>query len=505
MALTLVQTKNGLFKGLPSYSNRVSVFKGIPYAKPPVGELRWKEPQPVEPWTGIYYADSYRAMPCQVIEGEEALFYGKGIWPAQEDCLYLNVWTPAEKPGEKLPVLVWIYGGSYRTGSITNLQVNGEGFAMRGVVMVSFNYRVGPIGFLCHPELATENDRNICGNYGTLDQIEALKWVHENIDAFGGDPERITLIGQSAGAHSVMTMCTTPLTKGYFQQAIIQSTAGLSAMYYQDEQSMEDAEQEGIEYLAQLGVSSIKEARKLDAMEITKKLIFAKTSTKAPWFPKTDGYVLPLGTISSIMSGAYHKVHFLCGSNCSETGNMTGFLSKDPNRISWFANTFFKDDPEGYLKTVHAETESKVLQTVFEQYNNDKLTALLGWQALEASRGGNNFYQYYYTKPLPGPENYGACHGAELPYVFETMKETGRPFDGSDYDLSKTITAYWTNFIKTGNPNGEGLPTWEKYDSKKDMFMELGKSVGMIKVPWNEQRHFIVDYMLKQAWKILEN
>ncbi len=501
MSLIHVETESGPVTGIPAYESTITVFKGIPYAQAPTGSLRWRAPQPAKPWEEPLLAYSYRGMPCQSISGEEARSYGLGVWKPDEDCLYLNVWTPAEAAEDQLPVLVWIYGGSYKTGSMTNCLIHGEEFAKRGIIVVTFNYRVGPIGYLCHPELSAENEKGLCGNYGTLDQIAALKWVHRNIAAFGGSPDKITIIGQSAGAHSVMTMCNTPLTKGLFRQAIIESTAGLSAMYYQDEQSMEDGAAEGVEMLKRLGVSSIEEARTLDASYITEQLVNVKLSSHAPWFPKTDGYVLPKGTISNIMAGGQHRIKYLCGSNSEETGNMPGFLSDDPKRVQEFARIMFGRDVDGYLKTCDLSDKEAVRRTIFEEYNNDKLTALLAWQELESRRGGENFYQYYFTKKQPGT-GFGACHGAELPYVFKTLEDAGLPYDGTDYDLAGIIHSYWVNFIKTGDPNGPGLPAWERYSTKKSQIMELGESVGMIDVPWNQQRKFIVNYMLKEAEEI---
>ena len=499
MALINVMTTYGRVEGLACNNHNISVFKGIPYAMPPVGELRWSPPQPPAPWSGLLQAHTYRAMPVQVAEGEDALNLGTGIWPVSEDCLYLNVWTPAKRAEEGLPVLVWVYGGAYKTGSATNCLVDGGGFAKQGCVVVSFNYRVGPLGYLAHPELSAESDRGVSGNYGTLDQIAALNWVHDNIAAFGGDPEMVTLIGQSAGAHSVMTLCNSPLASSLMHRAIIQSTAGLSAMYYQDEQTLADAQTEGALLLDRLGIRTVAQARQMDGLALTKRLINEKISTKAPWFPKTDGYVLPLGTISSIMAGKQAKIPYLCGCNSYETGNMEGFLSDDKARITAFANMCFPADVDGYLKTVDAYDAPSVIKAVFEQYNSDKLCALLGWQELELLRGNDCFYQYYFTKDQPGPDGHGACHGAELPYVFGTMETDRRSYDGSDFDLSVRMRAYWTNFIKTGDPNGEGLPRWEKYGENNRKVMELGEHVGMIPAPLNEHRRFIVDYMLRQA------
>lgn len=503
MILLTAKTKKGIIEGLPASDHETAVYKGIPYAAPPVGNLRWRAPQPVEVWEGIKKAYTYKAIPVQMMSDEEYINFGGGLWPMSEDCLYLNIWTPAQDASEKLPVVLWVYGGSYKTGSSTNRLVDGEAFAKRGCIFVSFNYREGILGYFAHPALAAESEHHVSGNYGTLDQIAALKWVYENIDAFGGDPGRITLLGQSAGAHSVMTLCNTPLTDGLVQRAIIHSTAGLSAMYYQEEQSLANAQAEGERLFDSCGIGSIEEARQIDAVELVEKFNNVKYGSKMAWFPKTDNYVLPLGTISSIMAGCHAKISYLCGSTSDESGSMPPFISSDSRRIPEFARQMFEKDVEGYLKSVDCSDEDKVRKCIFDQYKNDKLCALLGWQELEIQRGGENFYEYYYTKPQPGEDNQGACHSCELPYVFQTFSKDVRPYDGSDFELSEKMCSYWVNFVKTGNPNGEGLPIWEKYSASNRRLLELGDNIKMTDVPWDENRKFIVDYMLKQAKDIM--
>lgn len=245
MALTIVKTEGGLVKGVPAGNQTISVFKGIPFAAPPVGELRWKAPQPVIPWRGTIKAYKFSAIPVQnrVLKGS---FYQKEFYPIElpmsEDCLYLNIWTPARTDDEKLPVAIWIFGGGFNQGYANKMEFDGEAFAKKGCIFVSINYRLGLLGFLTHPELTAESAEHISGNYGIMDQIAAISWVKRNIAGFGGDPEKITVFGQSAGANSVMVLCNSPLTSGLFQRAIMQSTGGLSIRNYRDETLLADSE-----------------------------------------------------------------------------------------------------------------------------------------------------------------------------------------------------------------------------------------------------------------------
>ena len=502
MAILKTTIDSGIVCGLPCSDHEISTFKGIPFAAPPVGHLRWRTPQPVKPWNGEYHAYMQKAIPVQDISGSKYREYGAEIYPFSEDCLYLNVWTPAKSADEKLSVIVWVYGGAFKTGSCTNRIVDGENFARSGCIFVSFNYRMGPLGYMAHPDLTKEDEHHTSGNYGVLDQIEALKWVKRNIHAFGGDAERITLIGQSAGAYGVMSLCNSPLSKGLIQRAIIHSTAGLSAMYYQDEQmTLEEAEQVCSDVLEENGIHSLEEARAMDAMELTRKIVGAKHAKKAVWFPRRDHYVLPHGVVTGIMENQQAKIDYLCGSTSEEGGANPAFHSDDLQKVIHFAQMFFGEDVEGYLNSVQTGTSEEVRKSVFDQYGNDKLCALLGWQELEKKRGGKTFYQYYFTKKQPGADQCGACHSSDLPYILKTLPNNGRPYDASDYKLSMLMHQYWVNFVKTGNPNGNDLPVWSKYGEDEFQLMELGEHVGMIKVPWDANKKFIVDYMLKQAAK----
>ena len=504
MALLQINTKYGAIRGVHAGNPKISVFKGIPYAKPPVGELRWRPPQEPDKWEKELLAYDYRAVPCQVPQPEWEAQNGIDSFEMSEDCLYLNVWTPAVSSQERLPVVIYIYGGAFKFGAASSPVIKGEALAEAGLVFVSFNYRLGPLGYLCHEELSAESVYSISGNYGSQDQIAAIRWVYENIAAFGGDPDNIGIMGHSAGAYSATSMCNTPHTKGIIKRALILSTAGLSALYYNERMSMKQAEDEGREFLNILGVSSIAQARQLPAMEITRKLFDIKLSGKSPWFPKIDGYIFEDDAVTSIMKGKQHKIPYLIGCTEDETGSMPGFMSSvSRHSVSNFAKAIFPEDPDGYLASVDLSTETAIYQTIFNEYANDKLCAILGWQQLEMNRKGDLAYTYFFTKDAPeaGDDHHGAYHGSELPLIFDTMTREGRPYTGSHFELSVMMRSYFANFLKTGDPNSAGLPKWRKPTVSIYEFLELGDQIGMVNIARTENRAFVVDYMIKQAEK----
>ncbi len=484
--MNVVWTRYGKIRGV--IENGVSVFKGIPYAQPPVGALRWRAPQPPKTWEGELLADHFSPVPVQpVFPGDREM----GALPMSEDCLYLNIWAPPISDGTRFPVVVWIYGGAYQSGAASLSVYDGARFAKEECVFVSFNYRVGPMGFFAHPSLAVEDPEGLSGNYGTQDQAAALRWVHENIEAFGGDPGRVTLLGQSAGAHSVMTMCVSPRTEGMISGAIIQSTAGLSPLYYQDEKSVLEGCEEGKRQLEKLGVSSIAEARALNAETVLERL------KGEHWFPKTGGSLLPEGTITALMRGHEKKISYLIGFTSAEAGSMPGFWKgASPESIRGFGEKCFPKDPDGYMRTLVLSSPEEIRAAAFDQYGNDKICAGIAWQSLRISRG-DPIYQYYLTRPVRDREGnlVPPFHAGELPYVFGTMDGQ---YDDADRAFSETVGRYWINFIKTGDPGDETLPRWEKSRSAAEA-MILGEKIGMGAVLMDETKRFIVQYMLKEA------
>ncbi len=500
MALLLVKTQNGWVEGQRSESGRVAVFRGIPYAKAPLGALRWREPMPAEDWPGVRKAYTYSKIPVQPGK-EPGSMYQRLFFPdnyeQSEDCLYINVWTPAKTPADKLPVAVWIYGGGYNTGFANKLEFDGETFAGKGCVYVSFNYRVGIMGFLAHPELSAEGGGR-SGNYGFLDQIAALRWVRANIEAFGGDPEMVTILGQSVGAFSCMNLSCSPCTEGLFGRVVCESSAGLHLELYRDIPTLEKAEKMGEDFLQKMGIASIHEARQLHAQELMRRLGKAGGNRAMLFQPNVDGCYLPENPVSCIMNNRHHKLDYLLGSTENEGYAFQLGVPYDSKKFADEQKRYFQNDTDCYLKAVgYEETGTTAPADTFGDF---MLSAATAWNELELKRNGKTAYQYFFAKTLPGEES-GAFHSAEHAYIFQTLNRFDLPYQGSDFELSRMMCAYWTNFIKTGDPNGEGLPEWRRYHAGEGRILELGENVHMIDMPERPGAKFMVDYMLRLAEK----
>jgi len=433
MALKLAKTAAGMVSGTEIPGKDISVFKGIPFAAPPVGELRWKAPQPVEPWEGVRKADEFMPAPWQ-LEHKKGSFYERE-WQndplkCSEDCLYLNVWTPAETPDAKLPVAVWIFGGGFMSGYAHEKEFDGEAFASKDVVYVSINYRLHVFGYLAHPEL--EKEAGVSGNYGLLDQIAAIKWVHENIAAFGGDPDNVMVFGQSAGAGSTIALFCSPLTRGLTHKAVVHS--GLGGFMTKD-----IAYEVGTQFAAHCGYASPLEMRDIPAEKIMEYYSDFKpdygTSTRIrlPFGPYVDGYALTESYEDCIENGHFNDIQLLMGSTKDDmAGNAP---------IPWMPPAINEGMRKFLLK-------------------NEEL-------------GRKPGYLYFFCRPLPGDDS-GSWHSSDLWYVQGTLGRCWRPFEEFDYKLSDTMVTYWTNFMKNGDPNGEGLPQWDAYSKDDNFIMVFG-------------------------------
>jgi len=463
--LSQVNVEGGLLQG--TVENGLTVFKGIPFAAPPVGELRWKAPQPVEKWDGVKQATEYASSPYQ--PGEPP--YGKS-----EDCLYLNVWTPAKSAKEKLPVMVWIYGGGFSFGTTAHPVTDGENLAKKGVVVVSIAYRVGQLGFLAHPELSAENPDNVSGNYGLLDQIAGLKWVRENIGSFGGDPDQVTIFGESAGGISVSMLCASPLAKGLFHGAISQSGGSFGPTRpttYPGEnmKTLQQAEAVGESYIQKAGVSSIADLRELPADSLP-----IGMQMGGAW-PIIDGYVIPADQYELYETGNYNDVPVLIGYNSDEGISFTReknpeeFIANVQQRYGKFADT---------LLTAYPVAENRVPKTARDLARD----AAFGWHTwiwarLQSQTGNSNVYVYYFDQHPEYPEDspkygIGSPHGQDVAYAFMTLDTVNsKDITPSDVELSGLMGNYWTNFARYGNPNGEGLPEWPVFSDANPEVMYL--------------------------------
>ncbi len=500
MALLETTVENGRLRGLPGGNQAVSVFRGIPYAKPPVGELRWREPQPAENWEGVRDAFVFGNIPMQFRITDP--FQKKELYPIDfprsEDCLYLNVWTPAKSADERLPVAFWIYGGGFNKSYGHRLDYDGEAFAKRGVILVTFNYRVGIFGCLSHRELSDESERltgvRTSGNYLYLDQLAALKWVRRNITAFGGDPDNITVFGQSAGAMSTQTLLSSRLTEGAFSRVIMQSGGGAGFIQKSMSAALADAEKYGEEYLKKFGVNSIEQARSLSAEELLDyyyRYSSNKGVTHLPT-PVIDGYLLEGNCLELLKKGRVRDIPVMIGANSDDDHpNIPPDATVESIRKS--AETIYGKHTDAYLKVSHGDNVEAYREAVRNKCN--MVSASIAWCRLKNELSHKPSYLYYFNQQIPESDR-GTFHIAELPYVFQTLQRLWRPYTGGDYELSNRMCDYWTNFAKTGNPNGAGLPEWTPYTASSPLAMALNENGGMMMPPSDEVSRFDEDFLM---------
>lgn len=476
-----VLTEAGYISGKYNNGRTVKIFMGVPFAAPPVNSLRWKPPQPVSEWDGVRDCTT---PPPSAMQSKPAPFM---MWskefmapeePLSEDCLYLNIWTTASKTKEKLPVIVWIHGGAFTGGSGIVPLYNGEEMAKKGVVFITINYRLGVFGFLVHPELSAESPLKTSGNYGILDQIAALKWIKNNIAAFGGDPGNVTIAGQSAGSFSVNALMISPLAKGLFHRAIGQSggmfSRGIGIVF-----DLKAAEAAGTKYAEQLKAASINELRTKSAEDLMK--------TQGRWGLVTDNIVIPSAD-KTFAEGKQNDVPLISGWNSDDGVSM----GPAPNAETFRANALknYGEKADEFLKLFPAGTDEEVK-------TSQKLVTQLSfgwmnyhWAGIQSETGKNKAYLYFFTRVPPGEPNYGAFHSAEFGYALKTLKLWNRPFTQTDYDLSEKMSSYWVNFAKTGDPNGKDLPYWPAFDKASPKVILLGDEVKSADLPYGKQLEF---------------
>ncbi len=433
----MIETKYGKIEGVDQ--GEYVEYRGVPFAKPPVGELRWKAPQPPEPFEGVYRATEFKAKSVQET-GHNGPPYDKDFYddpayerPISEDCLYLNIWAP--KNAENCPVAMWIHGGAFMGGSGSEKEFDGAAYAKRGVIFVSVQYRLGVLGFLAHPWLTAES--GVSGNYGILDQIAALNWIYENISSFGGDPENITAFGQSAGAMSVQTLISSPLTGNMIKRAILQSGGSYGAGLHRDT-PLAEQESYGEIFAEILGVNSLEEMRTKSAEEI----VAATGPFMGKVLPIAKGLFLTPTMDGKVLTGGYYEL-------------------MDKGEI--------KDIP--YML---GSTKDDILVTpeMKSPEESPLYTGSIAFSHKLEELGRKPAYVYYFTRDLPGDEQ-GAWHSAELWYMMGTQDRCWRPWTAEDHALSARMLDYWCNFMKTGDPNGESLPNWEPCGKDKSFVMEL--------------------------------
>ncbi|WP_343247934.1 carboxylesterase/lipase family protein [Diplocloster hominis] len=492
-----VKTKLGIVEGIFDGDEEHLLFAGIPYAQPPVGELRFRPPQRMRPWQGVKKCGAFGPAAMQKViaisPGKRWMCYGQeffisGREGVSEDCLYLNLWLPAGglERAEKLPVIVIIHGGKFNSGAGSVPVLNGRNLSSEGVIVVTVNYRLGIFGFLAHPELSRESEYQVSGNYGILDQIAALQWVQENIECFGGDPGCVTIAGESAGAGSVLALYQSPLAKGLFHRAFAQSCALFDVrvdMSRQREVNLANREREGEELLRRAGVYTAAEIRAMAAeklMELT-----------GEWSPIIDGYLLPGDYREVFENHSQNDVPLLLGSNSDEGVIFTKPHMDEPglkqelqrlygDKAKVVAELYF-DGKTGMPHAWYHERRDRIFE-----HN------MYVWSVLQSRYGKCPAYLYYFDRAVP-EVGFGAFHSAALKYFYQNLTCTEAVWEAADYELSRRMTRYLLQFMRYGDPNAQGLERWLPFSESPDMTMELGEHVGMIHLPHKKMLEVLTD------------
>jgi para-nitrobenzyl esterase len=492
-----VRTDSGPVEG--TVEDGLTVFKGIPFAAPPIGDLRWRAPKSPVPWKYAFFADKFAPACMQVPIVMPA--FGLDQVTVNEDCLYLNVWTPAKSANEKLPVMVWIYGGGFTIGATSLHQYDGANLAKKGVILVSVAYRLGQFGFLASPELTKEQGGH-SGNYGLLDQIAGLQWVKKNIAAFGGDPRRVTIFGESAGGISVSMLSASPLAKGLFSGAISESGGNFGPEQHANEGgtnmiSLARAEKRGSEYLAKLGASSLADARKKTADEVIK----ASNAGLGGSWPIFDGYVLLGDQYKLYQEGKYNDTPILVGSNADEGALFVPQIAAAAYQAQIKAQ--YGDYADKIFAAYPGDTDAHALRSARDMFRDATFAEpTWTWARLQSKTGKGKIFVYYFShRPAypdaPSFKDWGAAHGAEISYVFGNFSKQ-MPASEADKKVSDEVSTYWTNFAKTGDPNGTGVPNWPAFTDANQQVIQLNDPSHPIPVPNADQLKVLDGYF---AWR----
>ncbi len=476
-----VRVEGGLLQGIPGVVvPDLKVYKGVPYAAPPVGNLRWRPPAPAAPWQGVRKAGKFSAT-CMQTDYPEGSPFRSAPEPVSEDCLYLNIWTGAKTVKENRPVMVWIHGGALTRGSGSIGIYDGEQLAKMGVVLVTINYRLGIFGFLAHPELSKEVPRGSSGNYGILDQIAALQWVQRNIEVFGGDPKRVTIFGESAGSWSVNALVASPLAKGLFQRAIGESGGNFAKL-----QTLPEAEQAGLRTAKALGGLSIAQLRQKPAAEIMK-------ANPGLARPNVDGWLLTDQVYTTFAKGKQNDVATIVGSNADE-----GTAFTPPTKAAMFqaqAKARFGELSSDYLMIYPAKSDEQAQASAAAAMRDQTFGwEMRTWARMQAKTGKQKVFLYYFSRVPPDPigKKLGAYHSSEIRYVFDNLQNN--PAEDIDREIARVMSTYWVNFATKGDPNGKTLPKWPAFTEKGEIGMRFGDHMETTEVPNKEGLDFLDAY-----------
>ena len=488
-----VKISGGMVSGVAGRDTSITVFKGLPYAAPPVGDLRWHAPKPVVPWQGVKKADQFGNSCIQTIVKERKPWTYEFMAHNEisEDCLYLNVWTGAKSASEKRPVYMYIHGGGNREGSGGIQVYDGEGLAKKGIVVVTINYRLGVFGFFAHPELTKESGMNSSGNYALLDVVAALHWIHDNIAAFGGDPTKVTIGGQSAGAGMTHNMVASPLAKGLFHGAIAESGSSYGPG---NMRKLADAEQMGVKFAEAKGAHSLAELRQMPWQKIFEPV------EGLGFGPVVDGYVLPASAMEIFAQGKQNDVPTITGGNRHDnngpvphpTVTVVQFVEQSKQRYGELADEF--------LKLYPAANDDQAHDSYNASLQDNMRTSQYLWAMSRAKTAKTDVFVYYWDHALPGPDAdfYGAFHTSEVPYVMDAIDQTvDRKLTAEDHKIADTVSSYWANFIKTGNPNGKGLPRWPSVKEKPATAFEIGDKYQSIPVAGSAEKQAFLEKAIK--------
>jgi para-nitrobenzyl esterase len=488
-----IRVEGGMLQG--TAGDGLTIYRGIPFAAPPTGDLRWRAPQPAGKWNGVRPAAKFAPACTQPARNTGD---GPGV---SVDCLYLNVWTPAKSANDRVPVLVWIYGGGFNAGATSEPNYSGERLAEKGVVLVSIAYRVGLLGFLAHPGLSAESKSRVSGNYGLLDMISGLQWIQKNIAAFGGDPRRVTIFGESAGGIAVSMLCASPLAKGLFQGAISESGGSFgpprpNPLPGENLKRLPDAERSGEEYAKSAGASSIADLRKISA----ERLPGGGRGMGMAW-PIIDGWVIPDDQYKLYAAGKFNDTPILVGYNSDEGSSFSpprtpqDYIAAVKTRYGPFADQLLKAYP----------TDATDVPKTARDLTRD---AMFGWHTwvwarLQAKAGKSKVFYYCFDQHPEYPTAssracYGSGHGAEVVYVFEHLSAANPQTTKPDLAISEAMATYWTNFAKRGDPNGEGVPGWPAFSDANPTVMYFAQTPHTGPVPSADALKVLDGYF---AWR----
>jgi para-nitrobenzyl esterase len=487
-----VRLDSGLVAGVWEHNAETRAYRGIPFAAPPVGDLRWEAPQPVQPWGGVRQADAFSAECMQPGRPENSVYSEySGQQAMSEDCLYLNVFAPASIPTKKLPVMVWIYGGAFQQGAATNPTFARGDLVQRGVILVTFNYRLGAFGFLAHPELTLRSGHHASGNYGLMDQLEALRWVKRNIANFGGDPDNVTIFGQSAGGASVVDLMASPPAKNLFHRAIAESV-GLLPM-----DSLEQAEKRGENFATRAHATDIASLRALPAVDVLR----LGAEMQPPLFPIVDGWLMPESASDMFAEGKQADVPFLAGWNANE--GTTFPHSKTAAEFKGKVEKRLGENASATLRLYPAMDDDQAQRSSMELTGDNVLTlGVLKAVRDQAAKTNHQVFLYHFEHPQPffADQNFrelqpaaalGVFHSSEYPYIFGTLHVLTRAWTDDDRNISDTLQKYWSNFARTGNPNGHGLPDWQAFGQREKPALLIRNTPEMGAIPGVDKLDFL--------------